>query len=322
MSDIFLSYASVDRDKAERIANVLASHGWSVWWDRTIPPGKTFDEVIEEAIDSTACIVVLWSATSVKSDWVKTEASEGARRKVLVPIMIDEVKIPLEFRRIQAANLVGWDNSPNHPELIKVYQSITDISGKPVRKDREKSEKVETTQHEQTVDKKAPSNIIAKDADKAPSKPIAKAADKAPSKPIANDPKTVQPNTPAKDAFPEEQRGLRAIASLLLLCTVTATCICWYEVQSIVGSGPALILIGIIMVIIAKRHKNNLGVWIGLSPLFISILCSVIIMAFNLNPPDAQMPISVIITIYALALIYVVFAKLKTSSTATAKVAS
>lgn len=46
-----------------------------MWWDRTIPPGSTFDRVIEQALDSARCVVVLWSATSAASDWVKTEAA-------------------------------------------------------------------------------------------------------------------------------------------------------------------------------------------------------------------------------------------------------
>ena len=43
MSDIFISYASADRDRARLLADALAQKGWSVWWDRTIPPGKEFD---------------------------------------------------------------------------------------------------------------------------------------------------------------------------------------------------------------------------------------------------------------------------------------
>jgi hypothetical protein len=32
MADIFLSYASADRDWAQRLAAVLERQGWSVWW--------------------------------------------------------------------------------------------------------------------------------------------------------------------------------------------------------------------------------------------------------------------------------------------------
>ena len=124
MSDIFVSYASADRDRARAVAQALTEHGWSVWWDRTIPPGKQFDEVIEEALDAARCVIVLWSKASVASTWVKTEAAEAMRRKILVPVLIEDVKIPLEFRRLQAADLSHWNGEKAHEELQKFFASI------------------------------------------------------------------------------------------------------------------------------------------------------------------------------------------------------
>jgi hypothetical protein len=124
MSDIFISYASADRERAKLVSGTLDRRGWSVWWDRTIPPGKEYDEVIEKALDSAKCVVVLWSNVSVASSWVKTEAAEAMRRKILVPALIDEVKIPLEFRRLQAADLSHWQGEASHPELEKFFDSI------------------------------------------------------------------------------------------------------------------------------------------------------------------------------------------------------
>ena len=72
--------------------------------------GETWDEVIEAALDGARCVVVLWSRYSVQSSWVRTEADEGQRRRVLIPALLDDVVIPLAFRRIQAANL---------PELLR-----------------------------------------------------------------------------------------------------------------------------------------------------------------------------------------------------------
>ena len=100
MSDIFVSYASKDRPWVLRLVRALERHGWSVWWDRAIAPGKTFDQVIEEALGAARCVIVVWSRTSVSSDWVKSEAAEGAGRHILVPVLLDEVRIPLAFRRI------------------------------------------------------------------------------------------------------------------------------------------------------------------------------------------------------------------------------
>ena len=124
MSDIFVSYASADREKARALADALTARGWSVWWDRTIPPGKEFDQVIEEALDSAKCVVVLWSRISTTSSWVKTEAADAMRRKILVPALIDDTKIPLEFRRLQAADLSDWEGQPGHEEFDHFCQSV------------------------------------------------------------------------------------------------------------------------------------------------------------------------------------------------------
>jgi tol-pal system protein YbgF len=131
VADIFISYSRDDRGPAERLAKALAQQGWSVWWDPEIPAGKTFDEVIEEAIDAAKCVVVLWSTHSVTSRWVRTEASEGADRGILVLVLVEDVRIPLAFRRIQAANLIEWDGTPAYPAFAKLVTDIADILGPP-----------------------------------------------------------------------------------------------------------------------------------------------------------------------------------------------
>jgi TIR domain len=134
MADLFISYARGDRAKAKLLAEALAREGWSVWWDRNIPPGKSFDEVIEEALDSAKCVIVLWSNESVSSNWVKAEAAEGARHGILVPVLLERVKPPLEFRRLQAADLSDWRLSDqqaaySHPEFAEFLKAITQTLG-------------------------------------------------------------------------------------------------------------------------------------------------------------------------------------------------
>ena len=75
LADIFLSYASEDREAACLIAQALESQSWTVWWDRKIPAGQAFDEVIEREIGMAKSVVVLWSKNSTKSEWVKNEAA-------------------------------------------------------------------------------------------------------------------------------------------------------------------------------------------------------------------------------------------------------
>jgi len=126
---IFLSYASGDRGRVQAMVRALEAMGWAVWWDRTIPPGKNFDDVIEEALDASRCVIVVWSRTSVQSQWVKTEAAEAKRRGILVPVMIDDIMAPLEFRRIQAARLIDWDGSRGDPEFVRLTQAVANVLG-------------------------------------------------------------------------------------------------------------------------------------------------------------------------------------------------
>jgi hypothetical protein len=129
MSDIFISYARADKERAELLAEAFSRQGWSVWWDREIPPGKSFDETIENALNSARCVIVLWSKDSVSSRWVKTEAAEGAARGILVPALIDKVQIPLEFKRIEAADLSDWQGDSPHSEFEQLVKTVASILG-------------------------------------------------------------------------------------------------------------------------------------------------------------------------------------------------
>lgn len=129
MADVFISYASEDRERAYRLASALEARGWSVWWDRKIITGETFDQVIERELDAAKSVVVLWSKDSIGSEWVKNEASRAVERGVLVPASVDEVRPPLEFRRKQTANLVGWDGDPKHSGLLSLCDGIAANAG-------------------------------------------------------------------------------------------------------------------------------------------------------------------------------------------------
>ena len=132
MSDIFLSYASEDLPRVRGLIRALEQQGWSVWWDRIIPVGKTYDQVIEEALDAARCVVVVWSQASVASHWVRTEADEGRQRNILVPVMIDnDVRPPLAFRLLQTARLLDWSDTASHPEFARLVQAITALLGPP-----------------------------------------------------------------------------------------------------------------------------------------------------------------------------------------------
>lgn len=133
MADIFLSYAKEDRDVARKLSRLLVKAGWTVWWDRRIPAGRTWRRMLETALRDMRCMVVLWSSHSIESDWVKEEAEEGRMRRKLLPVLIETVNPPVGFRTIQAADLTDWDGVG---ESLGTRQLIADIElliGKPAR---------------------------------------------------------------------------------------------------------------------------------------------------------------------------------------------
>jgi hypothetical protein len=113
MADIFISYLREDIEAAEKLAEALEAHGWSVFWDRRIPAGKRFDDFLDEQLQAAHCIIVLWSRRSIHSPWVKDEAAVGRDRGILVPARLDDVIAPFGFRAIQAADLIGWQGDPS-----------------------------------------------------------------------------------------------------------------------------------------------------------------------------------------------------------------
>jgi len=145
MADIFISYANEDKETAARLAGFLESIGWSVWWDRRIPAGRTWRSVLQEALKDMRCMIALWSRDSVESPWVAEEAEEARKLgKTLVPILIQRVEPPIGFRTIQAADLVNWAGSRDDPAAKMLIADLESLLGKPAAQTAERNRIVET----------------------------------------------------------------------------------------------------------------------------------------------------------------------------------
>lgn len=129
MTDVFISYASEDRDRAAQLASALGTIGWTVWWDRKIITGQTFDHAIERELENAKSVIVLWSKHSIGSEWVRNEASAASERGVLVPATIESVKLPLEFRRKQTADLIDWKGETSDSGFRALCEGITNTIG-------------------------------------------------------------------------------------------------------------------------------------------------------------------------------------------------
>ena len=132
MSDIFLSYSREDRDRVTPLVDYLTANGLDVWWDRDISPGDSFEESIDKHILDAACVVVVWSSSSVDSRWVKNEALEGMDRNILVPIQLDDVRIPVAFKQTHVANFTLWPSSVDEFEAQAFLSAVFEKLNKPV----------------------------------------------------------------------------------------------------------------------------------------------------------------------------------------------
>lgn len=134
MSDIFISYSSKDRPWVEQFAKALETHGWSVWWDRNIPTGGSFNQVIRRELSAAKCAIVVWSEQSVESEWVQAEASEAKTQDKYLPIKINESEIPLGFTQRTYQSLEDWDAGVEHAGFAQLLKDVERLVKRPPKR--------------------------------------------------------------------------------------------------------------------------------------------------------------------------------------------
>lgn len=129
MVSVFLSYDREDVAKARSIALALEKAGHKVWWDRHIKCGAQYSKEIETALKAAEAVVVLWSAQSVDSAWVRDEAAAGRDSGRLVPVLIDNTDPPLGFRQYQSIDLSGWKGRGKTAGFASLLDAVGGLSG-------------------------------------------------------------------------------------------------------------------------------------------------------------------------------------------------
>jgi len=103
MKKIFLSHATADQAVTRHIAHFLEEAGVDTWISfRDITPGAHWDETIEAALRSAAALAVVVTSASIESRYVRAEVEYAiAANKTVVPILVEEVVLPLRWRTLQ-----------------------------------------------------------------------------------------------------------------------------------------------------------------------------------------------------------------------------
>lgn len=112
MSDVFLSYASIDRPRIEPLAHALEKEGLQVFWDRDqieITRGAT--RQIDDEIRQARVVLLLITRAALASKLLAEEADLALSLGTLMPVRLDhgdESRYLFRMGSIQNLDLVSW----------------------------------------------------------------------------------------------------------------------------------------------------------------------------------------------------------------------
>jgi len=122
---VFIAHASENKSSARKIAEKLTKSGYQAWFDEwEIKVGDSIVDKINEGIQDSSFMVVLFSKDSVNKPWVKKEMNSGLmielkKRNVFVlPALLEDCEIPPLFSDKRYADFTKSFDS-GFDELIK-----------------------------------------------------------------------------------------------------------------------------------------------------------------------------------------------------------
>jgi TIR domain-containing protein len=127
--DIFLSYKSSDRPRAETLRQWFEQAGWSVWMDRGTEVGEEWEPRIEHELKSARLIVVLWGAEARQSAWVRREAELALSTKRLLQVHATGLPLLPPYDRIQSVRMQSWSGENAHSDRTRLLQAVADRLG-------------------------------------------------------------------------------------------------------------------------------------------------------------------------------------------------
>lgn len=137
MADIFISYKQERRAHAERLAVIMEAHGCEVWWDYHLEPRDKFRQVIQDEIDKSKAVVVLWCAESIKSTFVIDEADRALKQSKLIQAMLEDVEPPMGFRSVdQRLRITDWPGNADHDAITQLMNATKRLVRRRLRQPR------------------------------------------------------------------------------------------------------------------------------------------------------------------------------------------
>ncbi len=124
MADVFISYASEDRNRVRPLAEALRERGFNVRWDRSLWGGEDYTKIIEIELQTAKAVIVVWTQSSAASTFVRDEAGCARDDGRLVPVMLDHVTLPLGFGAIRGEDFTRWNGGRMAPEIQNLEEAL------------------------------------------------------------------------------------------------------------------------------------------------------------------------------------------------------
>lgn len=129
--NVFLSYRSVNRIWVVNLYDVLRQQGFEVFLDQVIlRGGDDLIKVLEDGLSKSQAGILIWSAASADSDWVRREYDTLEHQAgdkpsfCFVPVVLDKSKPPVFARNRVFFDFSEYPDGPNGGDLLRLLHSI------------------------------------------------------------------------------------------------------------------------------------------------------------------------------------------------------
>ncbi len=119
-SQVFISYSHTDREFADKVRKHLMSLGYNVWMDAyDIPPGKPWDDEIDEALRNSDVIIGVMTPASVDSREVKNEWHWALKEEnvELLLLLLEKCEVQYRYDRVQRIDFTTADKRSAYTQL-------------------------------------------------------------------------------------------------------------------------------------------------------------------------------------------------------------
>ncbi|MBC8275716.1 MAG: toll/interleukin-1 receptor domain-containing protein [Chloroflexi bacterium] len=125
---VFISHNKADRDAARNIALFLAAENINVWFDEwEISAGDSIIKQINKGLLDCTHFIVLWSANSATSKWVRAELESMLSKAIetgnprIIPVFLDDTLLPPLLQPLKYIRYHGG----NEEDRTNIIESIS-----------------------------------------------------------------------------------------------------------------------------------------------------------------------------------------------------